>query len=273
MKPDKVRAHIDQAARSFNAQLHTNSYAEAHSDPAQLRRLLSFLAPHEKQNYLDLGTGSGYVGMALAEEHPKACVFGLDAAEEALKRNVRNAKQNGLSNAFFCVFNGVTLPFRDSCFDGAVCRYAFHHMPRPESTVGEIARTVRHGGVFVLADPIRNEDDQTDFINRFQSLKRDGHARIHRFRELIDLVSRHGFELTDRFKSSISFGRRRSKEYDDLAASTPAQIQEGYAVTIGEKEIRMTFTILNTVFLNRKVTDLRHMHSHTQGRSDRISQG
>ena len=161
MKPDEVSAHIEQAASSFNAELHTKSYEETHSDPAQLRRLLAFLSPQGKEVFLDLGTGSGYVGMALAKAHPACSVIGLDVAEMAIKQDVENANQQGLPNTDFRVFDGVTLPFTDSYFDGAVCRYAFHHFPRWETTLGEIARTVRSGGKFVLADPVRNEEDET----------------------------------------------------------------------------------------------------------------
>jgi ubiquinone/menaquinone biosynthesis C-methylase UbiE len=251
VKPDEVREHIEQAARRFNAELHTESYAETHSDSAQLRRLLSLLSPRGKQVFLDLGTGNGYVGMALAKEHPTSRVVGVDIAEQAIEQDVKNAKQQGLSNVHFRAFDGVTLPFSDGYFDGAVCRYAFHHLPCPETTLGEMARTLRGEGRFVLADPVRREDDETDFINRFQELRRDGHVRMHRFGELIDLVSRHGFELIDSFSSSISFGRQRTQEYDGLLASTPTRIHEAYALTVAEEEIRMTFRILNAAFLNR----------------------
>ena len=253
MKPQEITAHIQAAARSFNAELLTKSYAETHSDSAQLRGLLSFLSPsRDEQSFLDLGTGNGYVAIALAVECPTCRVIGLDIAEEAIEQDVVNAKQQGLPNIEFRVFDGVTLPFKDSYFDGAVCRYAFHHLPQPEATLGELARTLRRGGKLVLADPIRSEDDVTDFINRFQDLKRDGHACIYRFRNFVDLVGRHGFELIDWFESSISFGRARNREYDVLLASIPTPVREAYDVRIDGEEIRMTFRILNAVFLNRK---------------------
>ncbi len=253
MKRDEVREHIEQAASRFNAELHTESYAETHSDSAQLRRLLSFLSPRGKQVFLDLGTGNGYVGMALAKEHPTSHVVGVDIAEEAIEQDVENARQQGLSNIHFRAFDGVTLPFSDGYFDGAVCRYAFHHLPRPETTLGEMARTLRRGGRFVLADPVRHEDDDADFINRFLELRRDGHVRTHRFEELVDLTSRHGFELIDWFSSSISFGRQRAQEYDELLASTPTRIHEAYALTVAEEEIRTTFRVVNAAFLNRNL--------------------
>jgi ubiquinone/menaquinone biosynthesis C-methylase UbiE len=251
VKPGEVRRHIEQAASRFDTELHTESYARTHSDSAQLRRLLSFLAPAPEEVFLDLGTGNGYVGVALAKACPTSRVVGVDIAEKAIEQDRENTRRQGLSNAEFRVLDGVALPFRDSYFDGAVCRYAFHHLPRPEATLGELARTLRRGGRFVLADPVRHADDEDDFINDFQELRRDGHVRIHRFGEIVDLFARRGFELMDWFGSSLSFGRQRTREYDDLLASAPARVHEGYALAVAGTEIRLTFPSLNAAFVNR----------------------
>jgi len=57
MDPEEIEARISEAARSFNAVLHTKAYAETHSDSAQLERLLSFLSAGREQVILDIGTG------------------------------------------------------------------------------------------------------------------------------------------------------------------------------------------------------------------------
>lgn len=257
MKREDIRAHIRQAAKSFDAELHTRAYAELLSDAAQLRRLLSYLTPQGKQVLLDLGTGSGYVAMALAKREPTSQVIGLDVAAEAIRKDAEIAKQEALSNVSFCTFDGVTLPFGDDTFDAAVCRYVLHHLPCCETTLREIARTVRPQGRFVLADAIRNEEDETDFINRFQKLKPDGHVRMHRSEELIEMVCRSGFELIDRFETSISFARTRRKEYDELLASTPEGVQESYQIGYAGEEIHLRFRILNAAFVNRRTATLR----------------
>jgi ubiquinone/menaquinone biosynthesis C-methylase UbiE len=252
MKQEDVRAHIEQTARSFDGELHTKAYAETHSDAAQLRCLLSRLAPQEKQAMLDLGTGSGYVAMSLAKEHPTAYVTGLDIAPEAIRKDIEIAAKAGLTNVDFRVFDGVTLPFEDDTFDGAVCRYAFHHFPCGETTLEEIARTLRYQGKFVLADAIRNDEDETDFVNSFQDLKQDGHVKIHKSADLKALVSRHGFELVDCFETLLPFTRARSMAYDELFASTPKHIQASYLSGDIEDEYHLTFKILNATFVNRR---------------------
>jgi ubiquinone/menaquinone biosynthesis C-methylase UbiE len=250
--PDEVRAHIEHTARSFDAQLHAKNYAEVHSDSAQLRRLLSFLSPRAGEVYLDLGTGNGYVAIAVAKECPRCRVIGVDITTAAIGRNVENARRDGLSNVQFQTFDGVLLPFPDNHFSGVMCRYAFHHFPRPETSLKEIRRTLHAGGRFVLADATRSDDDDTDFINVFQVLKRDGHVKMYRAAELLSILGHHGFSLVDQFESSISFRRSRNVEYDRLLASTSARVREAYSVAICGEEVRLTFPILNVLFLNRE---------------------
>jgi ubiquinone/menaquinone biosynthesis C-methylase UbiE len=166
MDPKKIEVQIAEAARSFDAELFTKDYVETTSDSAQLVRLLSFLSPRRDQVILDLGTGNGYVAMAIASAHPRCRVIGVDIAAQAIARDIEQARTQGLANADFQRYEGVSLPFAHDQFDAAICRYAFHHLPQPETTLDELGRTVRSGGRLVLADAIRDNADDVDFINR-----------------------------------------------------------------------------------------------------------
>ena len=190
---DHIEKSIQEAARSFDAELHTEAFAETHSDAAQLAWMLSRLAPEGGRAILDLGTGNGYVATAIAREQPGCRVIGIDVATQAIDRNREQAGEQGLSNVEFRAYDGVTLPFPDDHFDAVVSRYVFHHLPQPEFSLTEIRRTMRGDGTLVLADAIRHEVDDVDFINRFQVLKRDGHIRMHYRADLIDLIRRQGF--------------------------------------------------------------------------------
>jgi ubiquinone/menaquinone biosynthesis C-methylase UbiE len=250
MVADETDRRIEEAARSFDAELHTQAFAETHSDAAQLERLLSYLSLADGQVILDLGTGNGYVAMAVAGKFPGTRVIGVDVATQAIGRNRELAEAQGLSNVEFLVYDGVTLPFPDNHFDAGVSRYVFHHLPRPDTSLTELARTLRANGRLVLADAVRHEADEADFINRFQKLKRDGHIRMHRRADFIELVSRHGFHALESFDSSLSFTRERAPEYDALLAAVPETLLEAYSVAIADEEIALTFPILSAVFEN-----------------------
>lgn len=255
MAPKETKARIAEAARSFDAELLTKTYAETTSDSAQLAQLLSFLSPRRDQVILDLGTGNGYVAMAIADAHPGCRVIGVDIAAQAIDRDAAQARVQGLANAVFQCSDGVRLPFAHDHFDAAVCRYAFHHLPQPETTLDELRRTVRSGGRLVVADAIRDGLDDVDFVNHFQEMKRDGHVRMHRDTDLIDLISRHGFDLIESFESSIFFTRERTPEYDDLLAVTPERVLQAYSLAVAELEMRLRFRVLNALFVNRRGRD------------------
>jgi len=244
------RSLIEEAARAFDTELHTQAYMETHSDAAQLDWLVSALCISAPRNVLDLGTGNGYVAMEVAKHASTSSVVGLDIAAAAIEKNKAVASSRRIANIEFRVGDGIVLPFQDDWFDGVVCRYAFHHMPRPGTTVSEISRVLRNRGRLVFADAIRDNKDSTNFINAFQELKHDGHVEILRSDELVRTFHNYGFRLEDHYETSLSFERKRSKEYDALIQTTPKEVLEGYKLSVENHCIQLTFSIFNAVFTN-----------------------
>ena len=50
------------------------------------------------------------------------------------------------------------LPFRDERFDVAICRLLLNHSHKPQDILEEVARLLKHGGLFVLADLLSVDD-------------------------------------------------------------------------------------------------------------------
>jgi release factor glutamine methyltransferase len=61
-----------------------------------VERCLALLAGRDRPRVLDVGTGSGAIALALADEHPGARVAGIDASEGALALARENAERTGL---------------------------------------------------------------------------------------------------------------------------------------------------------------------------------
>ena len=61
-----------------------------------VERALALLAGRERPRVLDVGTGSGAIALAIADEHPGARVVGVDASEDALALARENAARAGL---------------------------------------------------------------------------------------------------------------------------------------------------------------------------------
>jgi release factor glutamine methyltransferase len=61
-----------------------------------VERCLALLAGRDRPRVLDVGTGSGAIALAIADEHPAARVVGVDASEGALALARENAARTGL---------------------------------------------------------------------------------------------------------------------------------------------------------------------------------
>jgi len=62
-----------------------------------VERCLALLTGQEAPRVVDVGTGSGAIALAIADEHPGARVTGIDASREALALAHENAHRTGIS--------------------------------------------------------------------------------------------------------------------------------------------------------------------------------
>jgi ubiquinone/menaquinone biosynthesis C-methylase UbiE len=96
---------------------------------------------------LDIGCGTGRLLRAAALRWPKAKLFGADPAEQM----IAEAKRLN-PNATFKISAAESLPFSDHTFDLVVSSLSFHHWADQAKGLQEIARVLRPGGCFCLAD-------------------------------------------------------------------------------------------------------------------------
>ena len=75
-----------------------------------VERALALLLGRHAPRVLDVGTGSGAIALAIADEHPGARVTGLDSSSDALEVARENADRLGLSVELVCRDFFVGLP-------------------------------------------------------------------------------------------------------------------------------------------------------------------
>ncbi len=73
-----------------------------------------------KMRILDVGTGTGFLALILAELGHE--VVGLDLSEGMLRVARKKAKQRGLKIQFK-LGDAENLPFKDESFDAVICRH------------------------------------------------------------------------------------------------------------------------------------------------------
>jgi release factor glutamine methyltransferase len=75
-----------------------------------VERCLALLEGVERPRVLDVGTGSGAIALAIADERPDAVVGGLDVSGGALALAVENAERTGLASRVDFELHDVTAP-------------------------------------------------------------------------------------------------------------------------------------------------------------------
>ncbi len=148
--------HDETTVEAFTQQAETfASSAIAHASET-LDGLVRLADPRAGERWLDVACGPGIVCRALAPH--VAEVHGIDLTPEMVRVARRETAAAGLDNATFGVGDATALELPDARLDGAVARFAIHHIPLPGRLFDELARVVRPGGRVVVADHLLDDD-------------------------------------------------------------------------------------------------------------------
>lgn len=102
---------------------------------------------------VDLGCGPGYLVLELARQAPALHVTGMDLSEEMLAKAETTARRAGLEGRVsFAKGDVQRIPFADGSVDLVVSTLSLHHWSDPVAALDEVARVLRPGGSFLIAD-------------------------------------------------------------------------------------------------------------------------
>jgi ubiquinone/menaquinone biosynthesis C-methylase UbiE len=96
---------------------------------------------------IDVGCGTGRLLRAASVRWPGAQLFGVDPAEQMVSEATRLNP-----NVTFKLASAESLPFPDQAADLVLSSLSFHHWADQPKGLQEIARVLRPGGWFCLAD-------------------------------------------------------------------------------------------------------------------------
>lgn len=156
--------------------------------------MISISGVAKNDRVLDVACGSGSTTLAFAER----CrgTVGLDVHPEGLARAIVAAAERGISNAAFVLGELERMPVADGAFDGATCRFSFHHIVHPERVFAEMARAVAPGGWIVISDLVTSEDpEQAALHNELERLVDPMHARSLPVSEFERMFAAYGFNV------------------------------------------------------------------------------
>lgn len=135
---------------------------------------------------LDIGCGSGALGIRCGRLFPQARITGIDYwsaewsyAKEQCEENARLEQVSGIQ---FQQGDAGNLPFADESFDAAVSNFVFHEVksqPDKREVVREALRIVKKGGCFAFQDMFEQKQLYGDIEEFIRLLKAEGVSEIH----------------------------------------------------------------------------------------------
>ena len=111
------------------------------------------LAPRPGERVLEIGPGTGYYTLDLAEwVGPDGRVEIFDLQQEFLDHVMRGAGERGLANIVATQGDATALPYEDGSIDAVVLTAVLGEIPDTLAALREIRRVLRPGGRLVVGE-------------------------------------------------------------------------------------------------------------------------
>ncbi len=187
-----------RAAEQFGATAANYAVSRAHSAGESLEQVAAFAAKGGRRYALavDIATGAGFTAFEAAPHADR--VVATDLTRPMLEQTRRLSRERDLGRVELAMALAESLPFADGAVSLLTCRTAPHHFADVRRWLGETARVLEPGGVFVLCDTVAPEDVEIAAWMNEVELERDpSHGRNWPPSEWERAVADAGLRVTD----------------------------------------------------------------------------
>ena len=115
-------------------------------------RLLATLAPAAGERVLEIGPGTGYYTLDVAERLDGGTLDIFDIQQEMLDHVMRRAGERGIANVRPCRGDAQALPYESDSFDGAYLVTVLGEIPDQDAALRELARVLKPRGRLVVGE-------------------------------------------------------------------------------------------------------------------------
>ena len=163
--------------------------------------IIDELDPKETDRVLDVGTGTGRLGMALSSLIPKGVIVGIDSGYAMLRIAREKILRHKTDNLRLVQGRAEALPFLSQSYDAACFILSFHHFHDSETALREVFRVLDIGAQVVSLDPVLKEakDENEERLNEIiEEAFQQAHGPEFRFftaTQIRDLFEGVGFSV------------------------------------------------------------------------------
>ena len=116
-------------------------------------RLRQTLRPEPGERVLEIGPGTGYYSLDLAEWlAPDGTLELFDIQQQMLDHAMRRVAERGLTNVIATLGDATALPHPDASVDAVVPTAVLGEIPDQDAALREIARVLRPGGRLIVGE-------------------------------------------------------------------------------------------------------------------------
>jgi ubiquinone/menaquinone biosynthesis C-methylase UbiE len=157
--------------RVWDASSETYDSQEGHGIQSEIereawKRLFKSLLPPGKLEVLDVGCGTGEIGLLFSELGHR--VTGLDLSEKMLVK-AREKASKKVFDSTFKKGDAEVPPFEAGTFDVVVNRHLLWTLPHPDTAVKNWKKMLKRGGVLIVVDGLWNDGSLETKARRFVS--------------------------------------------------------------------------------------------------------
>jgi ubiquinone/menaquinone biosynthesis C-methylase UbiE len=116
-------------------------------------RLRKILAPRPGERVLEVGPGTGYYTLDVAQQlAPDGTLDILDIQQQMLGHTMRRASERGITNIVPTQGDAVALPYPDDTFDAAYMTVTLGEIPDQDAALRELRRVLKPGSRLVVGE-------------------------------------------------------------------------------------------------------------------------
>jgi ubiquinone/menaquinone biosynthesis C-methylase UbiE len=239
--PTEGERHPLTAQQQFRRRRAAYAMPTSLSDQKFIAFLISVSGVAKSDLVLELACGNGNTAIAFAERCGRA--IGVDVLEEPLQTARSTAAERQVKNVDFIISEVEQLTFAADTFNGAICRFSFHHFVNPTRVFSELARVVTPGGWMVITDMVASEDPaKADLHNRMERLCDPTHSRTLPASEFERMFSEHGFRVAMKVGRDARLTLEDWIRFGGASAENAASLRQMAAGSIDQDSAGLKFT-------------------------------
>lgn len=150
--------------------------------------LLDTVPMKQNMNALDIGFGTGYPVIELAERSGNSCrIYGIDIWRPGAQRALQKISVHGLKNLILLLARAENLPFCNEYFDLITSNNGLNNVEDLQKSLAECFRTCKKDGRLIFT--INLPDTMKEFYGVFKSVLKD-----HKLENLVEKMNQHIYE-------------------------------------------------------------------------------